>query len=163
MTCLLPFARLGRIAPKPTIAKVSALALLVLASSAYWVVADTQAAQTPTPGSYSGRVAADTINFKVSANATTITNLSTTYNPAVDCGIPADQVHERFPNLKIKNGRFSGSLSISDGPKQTEHFSITGAFSTSVRASGKISGTIKLKSFPTCNNTTQFSVKRKGK
>lgn len=163
MTCLLHFGRLGRIGPKPTIAKLSALALLVLAGSAYWVVGDTQAAQSPRPGSYSGSVAADTINFEVSANGTTITNLSTTYNPAVDCAIPADKVHERFPNLKIKKGRFSGSLSISNVPKQSEHFSITGAFSTPGRASGKISGTIKIRSLPTCNNTTQFSVKRKGK
>jgi hypothetical protein len=85
---------------RPAIARVAALAaLVVLGGSAYSAVTNSQAAQTPRPGSYSGKVAVDTINFKVSANGRTITGLGTTFNPAADCGIPVNQVHERFPTL----------------------------------------------------------------
>ena len=141
---------------------VGLLAMLVaLSSSAYSALASGKGSPAPRPGTYSGFDAADTISFKVSADGKTITGLSSTFNPAADCGIPTNGQHERFPPLKVKKGHFKGSASGSG--EAEEHFAIQGRFVAPTEATGKISGNLKIRSLPPCHASQAFTVKRKGK
>ncbi len=133
--------------------------LAAFTGSAYSALASGKGSPAPRPGTYSGFDAADTISFKVSANGKMITGLSSTFNPAADCGIPTNGQHERFPTLKIKKGHFKGSTSVNRGAE--EHFAIRGRFVTPTEATGKISGNLKIRSLPPCSASTTFTVKRK--
>lgn len=134
----------------------------LLVGAACSALASGKGSPTPRPGTYSGFDAVDTISFKVSADATKITALSSTFNPAADCGVPTNVQHERFPTLKIKNGHFKGTTSV-ETAGSPEHFAITGRFVSPTKATGKISGHFTIKSLPPCHASTTFAVKRKGK
>lgn len=144
---------------------VAAAGLLVMVSaftgSAYSALASGNGSPAPRPGTYSGFDAADTISFKVSADGKMITGLSSTFNPAADCGIPTSGQHERFPALKIRKGHFRGSVAGSG--EAEEHFAIQGRFVTPTEATGKVSGSLKVRSLPPCHASQPFTVKRKGK
>jgi hypothetical protein len=129
--------------------------------SVYSALASGKGTAAPRPGTYSGFDAVDTISFKVSADGKTIVGLSSTFNPAADCGIPTSGLHERFPTLKIKNGHFKGSIAATG--EADEHFAIHGRFVTPTEANGKISGGLHVRSLPPCSASTAFTVKRKGK
>ena len=133
-------------------------ALATLASP----LASGKGSSSPKPGSYSGIDAADTISFRVSADGQSITGLSSTFNPAADCGVPTSGQHERFPTLQVKKGAFSGSVSVNRA-SSVEHFAIKGKFVTPTRATGTISGHFTIRSLPPCHASSTFSVKRKGK
>jgi hypothetical protein len=157
--------RRKNVRPRTNIALMRAVAVaagcVMLAGSAYSTVAIGKGSPSPRPGTYSGFDAVDTISFKVSADGRTITGLSSTFDPAADCGIPTAGQHERFPTLKIKNGHFRGSIAPTG--EADEHFAIQGRFVTLAEAKGKISGGLHVRSLPPCNASTTFTVKRKGK
>ena len=136
--------------------------LLAFTGSAYSALARGKGSPSPKPGSYSGFDAADTISFRVSANGKTITELSSTFNAAADCGVPTEGQHERFPTLQVKKGHFSGSTSVNRSGT-IEHFAIQGKFISPTKATGKISGHFTIRSLPPCHASQGFTVKRKGK
>jgi hypothetical protein len=139
---------------------VAACCAMLVGSAHSAIASGNKGSPTPKPGSYSGFDAVDTISLKVSANGKTITGLSSTFNPAADCGVPANAQHERFPTLTVKNGHFKGSTSIHAAT--VIHFAIQGRFVTPTEATGKISGNFKVRSLPPCSASTTFKVKRKG-
>lgn len=136
--------------------------LTASAISACSALASGKSSPNPKPGSYSGFDAVDTISFKVSADGKTITDLSSTFNPAADCGVPTNIQHERFPTLNVKKGHFKGSTSVHRG-SLIEHFAIQGKFISPTKATGKISGHFTVRSLPPCQASTSFTVKRRGK
>ncbi|HEY5061474.1 MAG TPA: hypothetical protein VII52_08045 [Gemmatimonadaceae bacterium] len=147
---------------KRTLTKALALALLVvLTGTAYSALASSHSALSPKAGRYSGFAGPQAISFKVSADRKTITKLSTAFNPATFCSIPAGESQVRFPTLKVHNGHFSGKVTQTEGTPT--HFSIKGRFVTPTSATGKISGSFTIRSLPPCDATAPFSVKRKGK
>lgn len=136
--------------------------LVAFTGSTYSASAKDKDSPSPKPGSYSGFDAADTISFRVSADGKTITELSSTFNAAADCGVPTSGQHERFPTLQVKKGHFSGSTSVNRSGT-IEHFAIQGKFISPTRATGKISGHFTIRSLPPCHASQGFTVKRKGK
>ncbi len=152
----------SRFAPSRVCVAVVLVAIFAaFTGSAYSALASGKGAPVPKPGTYSGFDAVDTISFKVSTDGKTITGLSSTFNPAADCGIPASGQHERFPTLKIMNGHFKGSIAPTG--EADEHFAIRGKFVTPTEAKGRISGNLHVRSLPPCSASTTFTVKRKGK
>lgn len=137
------------------------LMLVGFTGAACSALASGKGSSAPRPGTYSGFDAVDTISFKVSANGKSITGLSSSFDPAADCGIPSNGQHERFPTLEIKKGHFKGS--VSPGGGTDEHFAIQGKFVTATEATGKVSGDLKIRSLPPCHASQAFTVKWKGK
>ncbi len=147
---------------KPAIARALAIALTaLLISGAHSALAGGHKAPNPKSGNYAGLVGPQTISFKVSPGGATVTNLSTTFNPATFCGVPAGASQVHFPTLKVHKGHFSGGVTVTEGT--TTHYSIKGKFVTPTRATGTIAGSFTIRSLPPCNAKSPFSVKRKGR
>jgi hypothetical protein len=143
-----------------------ALALLIavamLAETGYALGAG-KATVTPRPGNYAGFVGTFDLGFKVGANGTKITDMSTHFEATTNCGPPAENpplVH--FPALAVLKGSFHGSTTVSYGGGISPHYSIRGTFSTPTHAGGTVNVHFDYphNALPPCDETVPFSVTR---
>jgi hypothetical protein len=141
------------------------LAVALHVGDAHATAAKAASDATPEPGSYAGFVGPFNIDFKVSRDRKTITDLHTNYQATVGCGPPSDTpVTTRFPKLELDKGHFSGSVTRAPGSEIPMHYSIRGNFSTTEKAQGSVTVhfTFPHNALPPCNSTDSFSVARAG-
>ncbi len=101
------------------------------------------------------------ISFRVSANGKAVDSLVLHYEVTTCGGSPGNSPPAyRFNALAIKSGSFSGSATGRFGPGDFVLLRISGTFFGRV-ATGKVTATQHLRSFPTCTETEDFTANAK--
>jgi hypothetical protein len=100
------------------------------------------------------------LTFQISGNGKQVTHLVVAFEET--CNGSAGDVPPKFdfPTLTISHGKFHGSSTDHFGKKVSQGLHIKGHFSGR-KATGTVSDTSKIKSLPTCTETTPFSAKVK--
>jgi hypothetical protein len=99
------------------------------------------------------------ISFRVSANGKSVDSLVLHYEVTTCGGPPGDSPPAyRFRTLAIKSGSFSGTMGSRPPSGASVSLRISGTFFGRV-ATGKVTATQRLTSFPTCTETEDFTAK----
>jgi hypothetical protein len=78
--------------------------------------------------------------------------------------VPTNGQSERFPELAVRKGSFTGSTTLSPRSGIEQFFSIKGSFSSPTRAAGTMHGhfSIPHNALSPCSNTSAFTALRVG-
>jgi hypothetical protein len=139
-------------------ARLAAIPFAALALVVALGPATANGAPKPRAGSWSGKVEAFSISFRVSADRAQVTALKTNYENTLCSGVPPSPDPEKvsFKTMKIHGSHFSGSAR--DGEEK-----LRGTFKSATEAAGVITERFKVPGNPDpCTGEARFTAKLGG-